>query len=343
VKGLPIADAFPNRFRRPFPALAVTGALVVLVSIWAAAVGTASIPIADVFNALFAFDGSREHIVVLTIRLPRVLAGLLAGAALATAGAVMQAITNNPLASPGLLGINAGAAFSVVFGVVFLRAESTGVLVWYAFGGAALAAVIVYAIGSFGRAGPTPLKLALSGAILTSFVTSLTTAVLIFDQSTLDQVRLWSAGSLSGRSLSTSAAVAPYLLVGLAAAVLFSRQIMTLSLGTHVARSVGQNQTLWRGLGALMVVLLAGSAVALAGPIGFVGLVIPHIARLVVGVDYRWIIPFSTLGGALLTVTADAVGRFTMPEQDLPVGITMAMIGAPFFIYLVRNRMRTAS
>ena len=341
------AGALPGRPRRSIglqaPILASTGALVVIVSIWAATVGTVSMPVMDVVNAVFAFDGSRQHVVVLTIRLPRVIAGLLAGAGLASAGAIMQAITNNPLASPDLLGINAGAAFSVVLGIAFLGVEATGVLIWYAFGGAALAAVIVHAVGSFGRAGPTPLKLALAGAILTSFITALTAAVLIFDQSTLDQVRLWSAGSLSGRPLSTSAAVAPYLIVGLTAAILFSRQMTTLSVGMHVARSLGQDQALWRGLSALIVVLLAGGAVALAGPVGFVGLIVPHIARLIVGADYRWIIPFSALGGALLTVTADAVARFAMPEQDLPVGITMAMIGAPFFIYLARGRVGATS
>ena len=280
---------------------------------------------------------------MLTLRLPRVLAGLLSGAALASAGAIMQAITNNPLASPGLLGINAGAAFAVVLAVILTGADSTAIFVWYAFGGAAFAAVVVYSIGSVGRAGATPLKLALAGAILASFLTSLTTAMLIFDQSTLDQVRLWSAGSLSGRSLSTSAAVAPYILAGLAGAILFRRQIMTLSLGSDVARSVGQNLHLWRGLGGLMVVLLAGSAVALAGPIGFVGLVVPHIARLIVGTDYRWIIPFSALGGAFLVVAADALARWAMPAQDMPVGVTMAMIGAPFFIYLARYRLGAAT
>src|SRR5262249_49694228 len=151
-------------------------------------------------------------------------------------------------------------------------------------------------------------------------------------QSTLDQVRLWSAGSLSGRPLSASASVAPYIFSGLTAAILFGRQIMTLSLGADLARSVGQSQALWRGLCAVIVVLLAGGAVALAGPIGFVGLVVPHLARLTVGTDYRWIIPFSALGGALLLVCADAVARLLWPEQDIPVGVTMAIIGAPFFV-----------
>jgi iron complex transport system permease protein len=270
--------------------------------------------------------------------LPRVLAGLLVGASLAVAGAIMQAATNNPLASPDLLGINSGAAFAVVMAIVVVDAQSSGALVWYAFAGAAVAAVAVYAASAVGPGGATPLKLALAGAVLTSFLAALTTSVLIFDKGTLDQIRLWSAGSLAGRPLSASAAIAPYIVGGLAAAFLFRRQMMTLSLGTDIARSVGQNAGFWRALAAVMVVLLAGSAVALAGPIGFVALIVPHVARMIVGVDYRWVIPFSALGGSLLLVTADAFARYALSNQALPVGVTMAVIGAPFFIYLARYR-----
>jgi iron complex transport system permease protein len=313
--------------------------LVALAAIWALTIGTTAMPAARVVDALLSYDGSRDHIVVIFARLPRVLAGLLVGAALAVAGAIMQAATNNPLASPDLLGINSGAAFAVVMAIIFLDASSSGALIWFAFAGAAVAAVAVYAASSVGPGGATPLKLALAGAVLTSFLAALTTSVLIFDKGTLDQIRLWSAGSLAGRPLSTSAAIAPYILGGLAAAFLFRRQVMTLSLGSDIARSVGQNAGLWRALAAIMVVLLAGSGVALAGPIGFVGLVVPHIARMIVGVDYRWVIPFSALGGSLLLVVADAFARYALSNQSLPVGVTMAVIGAPFFIYLARYRI----
>jgi len=313
--------------------------LVVLATVWALTIGTTALPATRVVDALLSYDGSRDHIVVVFARLPRVLAGLLVGAALAVAGAIMQAATNNPLASPDLLGINSGAAFAVVMAIIFLDASSSGALIWFAFAGAAVAAVAVYAASSVGPGGATPLKLALAGAVLTSFLAALTTSVLIFDKGTLDQIRLWSAGSLAGRPLSASAAIAPYILAGLAAALLFRRQVMTLSLGSDIARSVGQNAGLWRALAAAMVVLLAGSAVALAGPIGFVGLVVPHIARMVGGVDYRWVIPFSALGGALLLVVADALARYALSDQSLPVGVTMAVIGAPFFIYLARYRI----
>lgn len=321
-----------------FTLVALCGALGAT-SLWSLTFGTSRIPIADVLAAFFSFDGSREHLVVTTLRLPRVLAGLLAGGALAVAGAIMQAVTNNPLASPGLLGVNAGAAFAVVMAITLLGVTSGNAHVWFAFGGAGVSAVIVYVLGSVGQGGATPLKLVLAGALLTMFLSSLTTAVLIFDQTTLDTVRLWTAGSLAGRTMPQVAAVSPYILAGLVAALIFRRHLMTLSLGAEVARTVGQNPIVWRGLAVGIVILLAGGAVALAGPVGFVGLVVPHIARLTVGVDYRWIIPFSAAGGALLVVVADTVGRTFFASQSFPVGVTMALVGAPFFIWLARSQV----
>jgi iron complex transport system permease protein len=306
-------------------------------TLWAVASGTAPVGVGDVIDAIVAFDGSREHLVVTTLRLPRVLAGLLAGGALAVAGAIMQAVTGNPLAAPDLLGVNAGAAAAVVTALSLLGVGSQNALVWYAFAGAAIAAAIVFMLGSFGRSGATPLKLVLAGAVLTACLSSLTTAMLIYDKATLDTMRLWTAGSLAGRSMADIGAVAPYILTGLAAALVFRRHLTTLSLGAEAARSLGQNPLLWRGLAAVLVVLLAGGAVALTGPIGFVGLVVPHIARMTAGVDYRWIIPFSAAGGAGLVVLADTLGRSLFASQSFPVGVSLALIGAPFFIWLARR------
>lgn len=308
-------------------------------STWAVTLGTMRIPLYSVWDAILRFDGSREHLLVTAIRLPRVLAAVLAGSALAVSGAIMQAVTNNPLASPGLLGINAGAAFAVVLIMTLFGAGTGGVYIWVAFCGAGCAALLVYAIGTFGSIGQSALGLILAGAIVATFLTALTSAVLIFDQSTLDAVRLWTAGSVSGRTMAQAAAVAPYILFGLLAALLLSRHLMTLSLGADAARSLGQNPLIWRAVAVAIVILLAGGAVALAGPIGFVGLVVPHIARLTIGVDYRWIIPFSAVGGALLVVGADTAGRMVFASQNFPVGVTVALIGAPFFLWLARNRM----
>lgn len=318
--------------------LVLLAGLLAVATVWAMTVGSSDLTAAQVIDALLRFDGSREHTVVVFVRLPRVLAGVLVGASFAIAGAIMQAATSNPLASPDLLGINAGAAFCVVMSIILLNTESSAVHAWFAFAGAAAAAVAVFSVASFGIGGATPLKLMLAGAVFSVFLTSLTTAVLIFDQGALDQIRLWAVGTLAGRPLSSSIAIAPYTVLGILAALLFRRQISTLSLGAEIARTLGQNAVLWRAIAAAIVVLLAGSAVALAGPIGFVGLVVPHIARLAIGVDYRWIIPFSGLSGALLVVTADALARLLMPGQSLPVGVTMALVGAPFFIYLARTK-----
>lgn len=325
-------------------ALLVLLGLAVVIAAQAVAVGTTPFSLAQVGEAIFAFDGSRDHLVITMLRLPRVLAGLLVGAALAAAGAVMQAATGNPLASPGLLGINAGAAFAVILAMALptVGAATGGGLLGYAFIGAAIAGFAVHVLGSLGPNGATPLKLVLAGAVISTFLTSLTTAVLIFDQATLDVVRLWTLGSLSGRTMGDVMAVAPFVGLGLVAVLLLRAQFTTLSLGAEISGGLGQSPVLWRTISVVLVVLLAGSAVALAGPVGFVGLVMPHVARLLVGADYRWILPYSVMGGALLVVIADMVGRSLFASQDFPVGVTLALIGAPFFLWLARYRLRGA-
>ncbi|WP_250958915.1 iron ABC transporter permease [Rhizobium sp. CG5] len=321
-------------------AVAALLCLLVLAALSAIALGTVTMPPFTILSAILAFDGSRDHLLVTSIRLPRVLAALLAGSALAVSGAIMQAVTNNPLASPGLLGINAGAAFAVVSVMALFGAGVADLYIWFAFLGAAIAAIIVYALGSLGTAGRSPLGLVLAGVIVATFLTSLTTAVLIFDQSTLDAVRLWTAGSVTGRTMAQVRTVAPYIVIGLIAALPLGRHLTTLSLGADASRSLGQNPIVWRGASVVIVILLAGGAVALAGPIGFVGLVVPHIVRMCIGVDYRWVVPFSALGGALLVVVADMLGRLVFGSQSFPVGVTIALVGAPFFLYLARMRLR---
>ncbi|MFK4771633.1 FecCD family ABC transporter permease [Rhizobium sp. ZW T2_16] len=322
-------------------ALAALLCLLVLAAMSAIALGTVTMPFSTIAAAIFQFDGSHDHLLVTTIRLPRVIAALLAGSALAVSGAIMQAVTNNPLASPGLLGINAGAAFAVVCLMTVFGSSTGDIYIWFAFLGAAAAAIVVYALGSLGTTGQSPLGLVLAGAIVATFLTSLTTAVLIFDQSTLDAVRLWTAGSVTGRTMAQARTVAPYILTGLVAALFLGRNLTALSLGADASRSLGQNPVVWRGVSIAIIILLAGSAVALAGPIGFVGLVVPHIVRMCAGVDYRWVIPFSALAGAFLVVTADIAGRIIFGSQSFPVGVTIALVGAPFFLYLARTRLKT--
>lgn len=320
--------------------LAAGGGLLLLAMLASILFGAADIGPATVWAALFAFDDSTDHLIIRTLRVPRALVAAAVGAALAVAGGVMQGLTRNPLADPGLLGIEAGAALAVVAAVHLLGVGSLALYAWFAFAGAALAAALVYTLGAAGRGGPTPLKLTVAGAALAALVSSLTTAVLILDQRTLEQVRFWLAGSVAGRDLTLLAQAAPYLTVGLVVALALGRQITTLALGDDIARGLGQ-RTGWAKAGsAAAVVLLAGGSVAVAGPVGFVGLVVPHLARFLVGADYRWVLPYSCLIGGTFLVLADVLGRLVLRPQELPVGVMTALIGGPFFVALVRWRVR---
>ena len=305
------------------------------------AFGSADIAPADVWAALVAYDpSSMEHLIIRTLRLPRAVIAALVGASLAVAGALMQGLTRNPLADPHILGIENGASLGVVTAVFFLNISSLRMYALYAFSGAAVTAMAVYALGSLGRGGPTPLKITVAGAIFTALLTSLTTGILILNQRTLEEVRFWLAGSVAGRDLSLLLQVAPYLLVGLVLALALGRQITTISLGDDVARGLGQRTGWVKGLVAIATVLLAGGAVAVAGPIGFVGLVIPHITRFLVGQDYRWILPYATLIGAIFLVLCDVLARLVLASFELPVGIVTALVGGPVFVYLVRWRVK---
>lgn len=313
--------------------------LLALLSLWSLTIGTTAIPLGDALRAIISEGTSHQDVVISTIRLPRVLTAIIVGSTLGVAGALMQAVTNNPLASPDLLGISAGAAFAVVISIVFFDAQSPLVFLWFAFGGAAVAGILVYMVASTGVSGVTPVKLALSGAVLSVFLGSVSASLLIFDMKAIDIIRLWSVGSLTGKDMAAVAAVAPFALAGVAATLLLAREVSTLSLGADVAQAVGQNVLLWRLVSGALMVLMAGSSVALAGPIGFVGLVVPHVVRLSLGTDYRWILPFCAISGALLVVMADGLQR-SLTGIDVPVGVTLALVGAPFFIWLARLRAR---
>jgi len=316
----------------------IIGSVLLLLCLgWSITLGAADISLQTIWESLFAFDDSLfQHLVIQTVRLPRVVTGAMVGASLAVAGAIMQGLTRNPLASPAILGINAGAAFAVVLTVFILGSPPLSVYSIAAFIGAGIASVIVYGLGSMGRGGATPLRLTLAGAVFTTFVGSFTTALLITSQDTLDQIRFWTVGSLAGRDWALFIQTAPYLLIGLVGALLLARQITTISLGEDIATGLGQNVVVVKGLAAIVVVLLAGGSVSLAGPIGFVGLVAPHMVRFMVGQDYRWILPYCALVGAILVIIGDMMARIIIRPQELPVGVMMALIGAPFFIYLAR-------
>ena len=317
------------------------GVVVLLVCLLASVrFGAAEVGTGDVIRAFVGYDGSEEAIIVRELRVPRALIAALVGASLAVAGGIMQGLTRNPLADPGILGIEAGAALAVVGAVFLLGVSSLSTYALFAFVGSGATAVFVYALGSVGRGGMTATRLTVAGAAFAALLSSMTTAMLILSQRTLEEIRFWLAGSVAGRDLGLLLQVLPYMLVGLLLSLALGRQITTLSLGDDVAVGLGQRTAPVKALAAVGVVLLAGSSVAIAGPIGFVGLVVPHVARFLVGVDYRWILPYSVIFGAILLVSADLAARIVVRPQELPVGVMTALVGAPFFVYLARRRVK---
>lgn len=319
--------------------LVVCAVAVAVLCFLSLAIGARVTPLSSVWSAIFAYDpNNADHLVIMELRLPRTILGVLVGAALGLSGAVMQGVTRNPLADPGILGVNAGAALFVVIAISVFGITSIVGYVWFAFVGAGVAAVVVYSISSFGREGATPVKLALAGAALSAGLAAVTTAFLLLDQETFDQFRFWHVGALAGRDLSIAAQVAPFLIIGAIFALGLGPLLNTLSLGEDVARGLGANVLLGRVLAAGAVVLLCGAATAACGPIGFVGLTIPHVARLLVGPDYRWALPYSLLLAPILLLAADIIGRVIARPGEVQVAIVTAVIGAPVFIALVRQK-----
>ncbi|MFC8409490.1 FecCD family ABC transporter permease [Arthrobacter sp. NPDC057259] len=317
--------------------LLATVAALVLVSAASLAVGARQLSPGTVVAALTGFDpGNGDHAVV-QARVPRTVLGLLVGGALGLAGAAMQGVARNPLADPGILGVNAGAALAVVAGIHLAGVTSLTGYLWLAFAGAAAAAVVVYLIAAAGRGGATPVKLALAGAALSAALFSLMNVVLISSQDTLDRFRFWQVGGLAGRDWSVVLAGLPFLAAGAVIVVGAGRALNGLALGDDVARGLGQRVGLSRGVTAFGVVLLCGTATALAGPIGFVGLVVPHAVRLLSGPDYRWILPLSLVLGPCLLLLADLAGRVVLLPGEVPAGIMTALVGAPVFVWLVRR------
>ncbi|WP_175640546.1 FecCD family ABC transporter permease [Metabacillus schmidteae] len=299
--------------------------------------GYANTNLKTVYDAFMSFNGSNEHIIVYEVRLPRALIGATVGASLALAGAIMQALTKNPLASPSVFGINAGAGFFIVVAVTFFYVNSYQGFTFVAFAGAAFSAFIVYFVGSFGRQGLTPMKLTLAGAAMAALFSSLTQGLLVVNEAALDQVLFWLAGSIQGRSLESLFAVLPYILPAIMISLILSQKINVLIMGEDVAKGLGQRTGFVKLTGALLVILLGGGAVAVAGPIAFIGIVIPHFARFIVGNDYRWIFPYCVVLGGSLLVFADILARYVVMPEEVPVGVMTAFIGTPFFIYIARR------
>ncbi|MGG3891180.1 FecCD family ABC transporter permease [Metabacillus fastidiosus] len=289
------------------------------------------------YEAFTTFDGSNEHLIIQTVRLPRALIAASIGASLAIAGVYMQTLTKNPLAEPGILGINAGASFAVVFVLNFFQVSSLSIFTWVSFLGAAIAALTVYFVGGIGRQGLTPMQLTLAGAALTALFSSFTQGILTTNEAALDQVLFWLSGSVQGRKLEILASVFPYLVTGWVLALIVAPRMNVIAMGDDIAKGLGLKVGLLKITVGIIVILLAGGSVAVAGPIGFLGIIIPHIARRLIGNDHRWLVPFAGLLGGILLLAADIGARYIVMPQEVPVGVMTALIGTPYFIYIARK------
>jgi len=308
--------------------------LVFLLSVW---VGSKQIPFTAVWSVLWHDDGSSDAAIIHELRIPRAFLAVLVGAALGLAGALMQGVTRNPLADPGLLGVNVGAAAAVALAIAYAGVTSVIGYVWFAFLGAAVVSVLVYLIGSAGRAA-TPERLVLAGAAVSAALGAVTYAVLLLDPEAFNQFRYWVVGSLAGRREDTLVRVAPFIAAGIVLALLLARPLNALALGDDAGRALGAHAGRTRVLGAVAVTLLCGAATAAAGPIGFVGLAVPHVARMIVGPDQRWVLPYSMVLAPVLLLGADVVGRVVIAPAELQAGVVTAFVGAPVFIALCRRR-----
>lgn len=312
-------------------------ALLVLLGAASLAFGARDVSLTEVLAAL---GGGAEGVgeAAVTLRMPRTVLAMLVGAALALSGCAMQAITRNPLADPGILGVSSGAALAVVVGIAFFGLSNPYSYIGVATLGAAAASAFVYAVGSMGRGGATPLKLALAGAASAAAFSSLVSAILLPRVDILETFRFWQIGGVGGASWDRILVVAPFLGLGALICLLSARGMNSLALGDDMAAGLGVQVGRTRLLAAVGAVILAGAATAIAGPIGFVGLVVPHLCRLLVGTDHRWLLPFSAIAGAALLTLADVVGRIITRPEEIDVGIVTAFIGAPVFIWIVRRQ-----
>ncbi len=326
------ARARPTAVRSALPLLALAAAVLASLALGARATSPAT-----VLQVLLASDGSAEAVVVRQLRVPRTAVGLLVGAALGAAGALVQGLTRNPLAEPGLLGVNAGAALGVVLAMWLLGIGSLVGWVWFALVGAAAAAVLVHVLGASGRAAASPARLVLAGVATTALLSSLTSAVVLADRGTLDAYRFWVVGSLAGRDADLARQVAPFVVSGLVLALLAARALDAMALGDDAAAALGLRVGPVRAAAGAAVVLLAGSATAAAGPLVFVGLVVPHLVRRWTGPLHRRLVPASMVTGAVVVLVADVVGRLAAPPGEVPVGVVVAALGGPVLVLVVRR------
>ncbi|MDX2826371.1 iron ABC transporter permease [Streptomyces ipomoeae] len=332
------APAPPSRRAIRPVGLLVSVLILVLVALASIAIGAKALSVEQVWHGLFQDTGTYGDVVV-GERISRTLLGLLAGAALGLAGAVLQALTRNPLADPGLLGINAGASAAVVTAITYFGVTSLTGYVWFAFFGAAGVGALVWFLG--GSRGATPVRLALAGTAISAALYGYLQAVMIMDDAALSKMRFWTVGSMASATDETIVQVLPFLAVGTVVALLLARPLNAVAMGDDTARALGANLNRTRALSMAAATVLCGAATAACGPIVFVGLMVPHVVRSFTGPDLRWILPYATVLSPVLLLGADVLGRIVARPAELQVGIVTAILGGPVFIFLVRRR-RTA-
>ena len=313
-------------------------AVILVLCVLSVSFGVKAVSFDDIVAALSGHDDTVAQAAIIK-RIPRTVLALLVGAALALAGATMQAVTRNPIADPGILGVSGGASLAVVIGMAFAGLTGAYGQMALAIAGAAIAAVFVYTVGSLGRGGATPLKLALAGAATSAAFASLVSAVMLPRVDLLQSFQSWQIGGVGGAEWPRIAVTAPVLAVGALICIVSARGMNSLALGDDMAAGLGEHVSRTRLVSALGAVILAGAATAIAGPIGFVGLVVPHVCRMLAGTDHRWLLPLSALAGASLLLASDIIGRVVAPSsEEIQVGIVTAVLGAPFFIWIVRRQ-----
>ena len=338
------ASANPQRKKSLTPRafLFITGCFILLLLSMAVSIakGAMNIPLSEVLDALLHFDpDNTRHLIIVDLRLPRVLASALVGSAFAVAGGLMQGVTRNPMADSGLMGLNAGAGFSLALCFAFFTGLSYMSIIFFSFLGAALGAGLVYGIASVQKGGATPMRLVLAGAATSALLSALSQGIAYYHQVDQD-IMFWLAGGVAGSDWRQLKLFGPWVGVALVGAIAISRQVTLLSLGEEVSKGLGLNTTFVKGISALLVLMLAGASVAVMGAVGFIGLVIPHLVRYFLGLDYKHILPGAAVLGALLMVLADLGARMLNPPFETPVGALISLIGVPFFLYLARKERR---
>ncbi|MEG0471621.1 MAG: iron ABC transporter permease [Solibacillus sp.] len=312
--------------------------LVALLFFCSLAMGQTSISFSLALEVLTQYNPENpDHLIIATSRLARATIALTVGIALAIAGVLIQTLTRNPLASPDLLGINAGAIFFIVFALTWLNVQSMTQYMWFGFLGATIAGLGVFFLSSLGRDGLTPIKVILAGTALSALFISFTQGMLVIDEQSIQTVLFWISGSIAGRDLNMLFAVLPFLVSAIIISLFIGKAMNIFGSGDDVAKSLGQNVGLLKILMGVLIIILAGGSVAVVGSVGFIGLIVPHIAKGLVGTDYRWTLPFSALLGAALLIGADILARFLISPMEVPIGVMTALIGGPFFIYLAKK------